>query len=321
MKTLPAGFDDTLLHPSLAAGWGLEARSADYLPVGFGSYHWLVSDAGARRYFVTVDDLDQKPWLGVIRNFAFAGLGRALDTALALRRDAGLAFVVAPLLTVEEKSVRRMGDRHAVSVFPFVEGRAGHFGEEPGPRGRGEVVHMLGQLHGSVPSSCDLRVDVPMPGRAAFEAALDAVGEPWHGGPFSEPARAWLADHASGLRGQLEELDRLAVSLDGRDLVVTHGEPHPGNLMRDADRLMLIDWDTVALAPPERDLWMVARPDSAELAQYVDETGREVDHDALACYRLAWDLADVAAYIDQFRCAHERTEDTVQAWRYLTGDD
>ena len=42
-----------------------------------------------------------------------------------------------------------------------------------------------------------------------------------------------------------------------RELVVTHGEPHAGNVMRRSDgRHLLVDWDTVAVAPPERDLWM-----------------------------------------------------------------
>jgi spectinomycin phosphotransferase len=41
-------------------------------------------------------------------------------------------------------------------------------------------------------------------------------------------------------------------------VVVTHGEPHPGNILRAAGGLYLIDWDTVGLALPERDLWMVA---------------------------------------------------------------
>ena len=39
--------------------------------------------------------------------------------------------------------------------------------------------------------------------------------------------------------------------------VVTHGEPHPVNVMQTDAGRVLIDWDTVAIAPPERDLWMV----------------------------------------------------------------
>jgi spectinomycin phosphotransferase len=31
-------------------------------------------------------------------------------------------------------------------------------------------------------------------------------------------------------------------------MVVTHGEPHPGNLIQTSAGLVLIDWDTVAVA-------------------------------------------------------------------------
>lgn len=39
--------------------------------------------------------------------------------------------------------------------------------------------------------------------------------------------------------------------------VVTHGEPHPGNVIRTSHGLRIIDWTTVQMAPPERDLWML----------------------------------------------------------------
>jgi spectinomycin phosphotransferase len=41
-------------------------------------------------------------------------------------------------------------------------------------------------------------------------------------------------------------------------VLVTHGEPPPGNILRAAGKLRLIDWDTAGLALPERDLWSVA---------------------------------------------------------------
>ena len=47
-------------------------------------------------------------------------------------------------------------------------------------------------------------------------------------------------------------------------------------------------------------------------------TGRTVDADALAAYRLAWDLADVASYVDQFRSPHQDDADTEHAWSFLT---
>ena len=69
-------------------------------------------------------------------------------------------------------------------------------------------------------------------------------------GRTAEPARAWLAGHAADLDRVLAEFDGLVgeVAAMQRVPVITHGEPHPGNVMRSRDGLMLIDWDTVALA-------------------------------------------------------------------------
>jgi aminoglycoside phosphotransferase (APT) family kinase protein len=40
--------------------------------------------------------------------------------------------------------------------------------------------------------------------------------------------------------------------------VVTHGEPHRGNVIRDPrGGVYLVDWDTTLIAPRERDLRMV----------------------------------------------------------------
>ena len=74
MKELPDGFEATELIEPLALGWSFEAETLDYAPVGFGSYHWVATDAAGRRVFVTVDDLDRKPALGHTRGAAFDGL-------------------------------------------------------------------------------------------------------------------------------------------------------------------------------------------------------------------------------------------------------
>src|SRR6266508_426095 len=83
---------------SLADGWRFDVEAIDYAAVGFGSYHWVATDPRGTRRFVTVDDLEQKPWLGDTRETVFDGLMRSFDTAVALR-DAGLGFVVAPIIT------------------------------------------------------------------------------------------------------------------------------------------------------------------------------------------------------------------------------
>ena len=99
--------------------------------------------------------------------------------------------------------------------------------------------------------------------------------------------------------------------------VITHGEPHPGNFIRVADRFLLIDWDTAALAPPERDLWMLDDGFPGAWALYSEVTGRAVDTAAIAFYRLGWTLADVAAFTGLLRSGHQRTRDTEHAWKAL----
>ena len=78
----------------------------------------------------------------------------------------------------------------------------------------------------------------PAPGRGRLEAALRELNQTWSGGPLSEPARKLLAPHASDVAELLALSDRLAIHVarSSTDWVVTHGEPHGGNVMRRALR-------------------------------------------------------------------------------------
>jgi spectinomycin phosphotransferase len=80
---------------------------------------------------------------------------------------------------------------------------------------------------------------------------------------------------------------------------------------------MLIDWDTVGLAPPERDLWMVATETGAELRRYTELTGRPVDMAAIELYRLRWALDDLSCFVRDLRAPHRRTPGTEDAWQAL----
>ncbi len=316
---MPAGVTERDLAHALADGWGIRAAALRYAAVGGGSYHWAVRDDHGERLFVTVDDLDDKGWLGQTRAAVFEGLRAAMDAAVTLRHQAALRFVAAPVPAPGGDTVRPLGSRYAVAVFPFLRGAAGRFGEAISAPDRNELVDALAALHRAHPAAVRLpRCDVGLPWRGDLDAALRELGQPWPGGPFAEPARAVLAGAAEQVRHLLHTLDRWAddVAAAG-ETVITHGEPHPGNVIRVGRELMLVDWDTIGLAPPERDLWMVASETGDELRRYTELTGRPVDPTVLARYRLRWALDDLSAFVRRLRAGHRRTAGAEHAWRAL----
>jgi spectinomycin phosphotransferase len=297
---------DALVEP-LRDRWQVAVESAEYSPVGGGSYHWVVVDRTGQRHFVTVDDLDNKGWFGGTRDAAFEGLLGAFDTATALREH-GLEFVVAPLRTSDGSSLVRVDPRYTLSVFPFVDGEAGQFGEYSTSE-RDAVVPLLAALHRAPVAA--RRLDLALPLRDTL-AQLDPR---WESGPLAEQARELLVEHAPAIDELLARYDRLAAGVAHDGWVVTHGEPHAGNLI---DSHLLVDWDTVALAPPERDLWMPVGNNPEAASRYTEATGRVLDPAAVDFFRLRWDLADLTSFTNKLRSPHTDNADTRKAYAGLT---
>lgn len=316
MRSPPADLVPARVAAALAEGWHVHPARVDYVPEGGGSHHWKVTGADGLAWFVTVDDLDGKDWLGDTREAVFGGLGRALNTAAALRDEAGLVFVVAPLPARDGGLLRRIDDRYAVSVFPFLAGRSYRFGPYPGPQLRGRALDMIAALHRATPAVRGLAPPhvLGFAGRDDLDAFLRDPGRPWSGGPFSEPARKLLAARATDLARLTAAFDQLtaATAAARAGLVITHGEPHPANLMSVGDRLVLIDWDTAALAPPERDVALIAAASNEGIDRYRQAAGRDLDPAVLTLYRSRWYLDDLASAIRMFRHEHRDTPDTRQ---------
>ena len=238
---------------ALADGWSLSAETLWYAPVGGGSYHWVVTSSPGEQWFVTVDDLDDKGWLGRTRPSVFAGLRAALDAALRLRRDVGLRFVAAPVPALDGQTVRPLGDVHAVTVFPFLHGTPGEWDKPLPEPDLDELMAMLAALHTVDPAVVRLqRREVELSWPDDLELALRELGLPWTGGPFAEPARELLAGAAGPVRRGLDALGRwIGARFSAEGLVITHGEPHPGNLTRtsagemfETDRILMTAVDT-----------------------------------------------------------------------------
>ncbi len=322
MFTRPPELDEDALSASLRDWWAFEAAALDYEPVGFGAHHWKATDASEQARFVTVHDLtakrrdDTEPEDEVCRRLT------ASFSAAAALEDAGLAFVLAPTPGADGRIVDRLDDRFTLAVHPYLVGRpAGDDGEFESQDDRLTVLDLVVQVHGATDAArphADVD-DLTVPHLEDIAAALDALGTSWDTGPYGELARQVLDQHALGVGQLVRAYDRLAeqvLQLQHR-AVLTHGEPHAGNVLVVDGRFLLIDWDTALLAVAERDLWDLDPGDGSILASYERATGLTPAREALDLYRLRYDLTEIGGYLGELRRPHTETADIAESWKNL----
>jgi spectinomycin phosphotransferase/16S rRNA (guanine(1405)-N(7))-methyltransferase len=121
----------------------------EYLAVGWGSHHWDVRDDAGGRWFVTVDELENKRVSDAQSvDDGFERLRASLLSAVALR-EAGCAFVVAPVPGDGGEPAVGFGGRFAVAVYPFVRRRAVRLGRLDTQGAVRDVQHGRGGAHGA----------------------------------------------------------------------------------------------------------------------------------------------------------------------------
>lgn len=173
MYTEPRDVDAAALTRQLERHWGLSDPALQYVPVGFGSHHWRAIDHDGGSHFVSVDDLAAPHHVGGDVDAVFDALDRAFRTAAALAEEGGLEFVVPPTRDIEGRVLRRLDDRHAVRVEPYIEGATSDAGEYESLEERRRMTAALGRLHAApLPADPPLWDDLAIPSRASLEEAL-----------------------------------------------------------------------------------------------------------------------------------------------------
>lgn len=323
MRVQPAEISCDLVTRILSEHWGFRATEVVYAPVGFGSHHWIASEeAGSPRWFVTADRLDP---CGNRLGSTVKQVRRAIEAAAhAVKElaDSGYEFVVAPLPDRTGRLVGEMLPGWILVVLPYLQGWSTPDGTWDDPAERAEIAGILGRLHTATPPKALQRWDFAVPGRDALLAALADLDRPWSSGPYSEPTRQRLAGALDHIHGRLAHYDALVREIEASDdpWVVTHGEPHSANVLRTTNgRMRLIDWDTVQLAPRERDLSAVLGGPNDVLPAYQAEAGPVSPRSAaIELFHVWWSLAEIAEYVQLFRQPHADSQDNKESWRTLT---
>jgi aminoglycoside phosphotransferase (APT) family kinase protein len=318
--TPPDDLDEALLRSVYERDWGLTVAEMAYRPVGWGSHHWDVVDPTGTRWFGTLDELARKRRSqDEPLDVAFGRLCGSLGAAGALR-DLGHAYAVAPVLTRAHEPAVRLGDRYAVTLYPYAEGESFTWGEFSTPEHRSAVVDIVIAIH-TAPAVAREGVhadDFAIAHRDELEAGLAGTGDA-DCGPYARPVAELLAEYEAPIRRLLARYDALVDEsrAQARRAILTHGEPHPGNTMLGPGGWLLIDWETALVAPPERDLWGLDPGDGSVLRAYAEGTGVTPLPSMIELYRIRWDISDIAVDVGRFRRSHSGNLDDEKSWEIL----
>ena len=324
MLAPPKGLTEEALAAALARGWGIEVAGLEYRALGFGSHHWEVVEAGGGRWFVTVDELAQRRNVGSETNAQVqARLAASVGAARALKNSSTrYEFIVAPIPSLDGAVLLSVGEGFCTSVYPLLEGESFSWGPLRHDDQLGAVVSMLIDLH-NAPLGRTLgapQEDYRVQRRDELERALAEGADVPDRGPYSLALAELITRNAPALSAVLQKYDKLvAEATPSAPRVLTHGEPHAGNTMLTGDGWKLIDWDTAALAPPERDLWNLGPSDGSAFNNYAEATGYRPRPALIELYKLRWDLNDVSLSAAALRGDHIEDANTTMSWENVQG--
>jgi spectinomycin phosphotransferase len=297
--------------------YGLRSSRIEFLPLG------ADVDSAAFRIFSSEGP---SYFLKLRRN----GFNQAVVTAPAfLHHEKRIAPVMAPLPTTDgQLSTHSHGFDWA--LYPFFDGSNGfeHALTQPQWKTLGAT---LAAIH---------RTELP-------EALLASLAKETYGHKSREGVRRYQRRFINGVTGDdivkrfftfweahAEEIDtvvyrseQLASILLERPprLVPCHADIHAGNvLVGDNDRLSIVDWDTLVLAPKERDLMFIGGGvgnvwnQPQEEAWFYEGYGpADIDAVALTHYRYERITKDLLEFCDQMFDAKASTEDREEGLRQM----
>jgi spectinomycin phosphotransferase len=307
---------DAQLIACLQHNYGLQIGQVDFLPLG--------NDMNTAVYRVVAGDA--RPYFLKLRSGSFDEITVVIPHLLT---EQGMTQIIAPIPTSSGQLWARM-DAFAVMLFPFVAGRNG-FEVEISDRQRIEIGAALKRMHtANLPEA--VRQRLPRESYSpywrdivrGFQARAEDTA-------FAEPIAAQLATLLRSKRAIVDDLV-LRAELFGADLrartlelVLCHADIHAGNLLIDSHgALFIVDWDTLILAPKERDLMFIgAGTDAVWLSArehtlfYQGYGITEIDMNALAYYRYERIVEDIAAYCEQILLTDQGGDDRAEGLRQL----
>lgn len=293
MLEKPAIRDEAIII-CLQNEYQLNVGHVEFLPLG--------ADLDTAVYRVTADD--KTPYFLKLRSGIFDETSVTFSKFLS---DLGMAQIIAPLPTHTGQLWANL-DPYKTILYPFIEGRnaydvamSDHHWQEFGCA--------LNRIHtADVPPSITdhIRREQFSPQfRETVKAFLMRAEDGTCPDPIAAELATLLKTKHSEIRDLVARADRYAAALQAQslELIVCHADMHAWNiLISDKNAFYIVDWDTLTLAPKERDLMFIGgglmggwhTPDVERQLFYGGYGQTEINPIALSYYRYERIIEDMA---------------------------
>lgn len=301
----------------LKGDFGLDVKEITFLPLG--------ADLNTAVYRVSAKD--GKDYFLKLRSGEFSQASAAVPRYLS---SLGMKQVIPPLTTRTGRLWASLAAYKAV-LYPFVAGHDG-FTRKMSPQQWIEFGAALKRFHtaefpASITRSLPRETFCPR-WRNTVKVFLQRIEEGIFDVPVEIEMAVFLKTKARNTAELVERSERLAQLLQEQPLefIVCHADIHGWNLLiNQAGALYLVDWDTLILAPKERDLMFIGgalgnsgySPREEEALFYQGYGEIEINQTAIAYYRYERIVEDIAVYCQQIFLSNEGGEDRKQALEYL----
>jgi len=242
----------------------------------------------------------------------------------------GLKQAIPPYESLREKLWADLEPYHLV-LYPWIDGQNGYEARIEAHHWV-ELGHVLRWFHAvKFPDEitgeiCRERFSTTW--RDMLKILLERVGAGTFREPIAAETAALMFDKKDVTLDLVYRAEKLAEKLkaDPPDFILCHGDLHVGNLLVDREgSLYLVDWDTLVFAPKERDLMVAGSglggswfsPQQEEAYFYRGYGDTEINHIALAYYRYARIIEDIAIFCQQLAFSDEGGDDRPQSLHYL----
>ena len=310
-------FPDEKIVACLQTEYSLDIAQLAFLPLG--------ADTNTAVYRAVAKD--ETTYFVKLRRGDF---NESVVTVPKFLSDQGISQIIPPLATGAGQLWGSLAE-FKVILYPFVEGHNAYEVHLSDQHWR-DFGRTLRAIHTLTPPPALLnglpRETFSPQWREMVKMFLAQVETEIFADPVAAEVAALLRIKGDEIRALVERTEQLASLLQTqpRPFILCHADIHAGNTLIDTKgALYIVDWDTLLLAPKERDLMYAGggqfagrrSPQEEERLFYQGYGPTEADPAGLAYYRYERIVQDIALYCEALLLSDEGGEDREQSLYYL----